>query len=232
MLNRCICSAAIAFVALVFGASPSAHAGFTFGFGGAVPVELQLTTSTGLVTVPTSVLADGGYSQGWWSATDPNGAGNDNYFVGTLSGDTFNNFFSFDLQNLSSSETVLSATLYLNQFGSESPVGEYALFDVSTPFETLNDNSGTSTSIFDDLGSGVSFGNFAINPANDFTYISLNLNANAVAAINNSIGDYFSIGGTLSPSVGTVPEPTTMIGLAASSVGLLLVRRRRAANRQ
>src|SRR5262245_4364307 len=56
-----------------------------------------------------SQFLSGSDNQGWWSATQVNADNNDNYFVGSNSGNLLRNFFTFDLGALSG--TVVSAVL-------------------------------------------------------------------------------------------------------------------------
>jgi hypothetical protein len=188
-------------------------------------------------------------NQGYWSDTLSNYDENDNYSLGiNFSGDFSRNFFSFDLstQNL----PVISATLELTRFNylSSAESETFGLFDVSTDAATLNNNVGTSESIYNDLGSGVSYGQFEVLSEGLSTdELSFELNAAALSDINAAKGGWFSIGGALlsfgSPvGSGTealfgssqdggvqrlvlevVPEPATFLLVA---VGGLFLRRR------
>jgi hypothetical protein len=185
-------------------------------------------------------------NQGWWSDTLSNYDENDNYAIGIdPSGDLSRNFFTFDLSLLTL--PVTSARLELTRFNylSSAESETFGLSDVSTDAVTLNNNVGTSASIYNDLGSGVSYGEFEILSDGLTTdVLSFNLNAAAIGDINAAKGGWFSIGGALlSPSspagifgssqdggvqrlvLDVVPEPTTfaLLGLG----GLLLERRRR-----
>ncbi len=135
-------------------------------------------------------------NQGWWSPdpTVANNDSNDNYIVDSLQ----RNFFSFDV---SSACQASSATLRLtrfDQFGSLT----YSLFDVSTPAATLNANDGASPTIFDDLGTGTSFGSFPVAPGAETDVLSFPLNAAGVAAFNAARGGFFSVGGSVAEESG------------------------------
>ena len=187
-------------------------------------------------------------NQGYWSDTLSNYDENDNYSLGiNFSEDLSRNFFTFDLSSLAL--TVTSATLELTRFNylSSAESETFGLFDVSIDAVTLNNNVGTSASIYDDLGSGVSYGEFDIlSDGLSTDILSFNLNDAALTDINAAKGGWFSIGGALlsfgSPvGSGTealfgssqdggvqrlvlevVPEPTTFVLLG---LGGLLVRR-------
>jgi hypothetical protein len=136
-------------------------------------------------------------NQGWWSATRGNLDSNDNYFTGEISGDILRSFFSFDLTSLSGTVVGAELTLRRFRFDSADPTETLGFFDVSTPATTLNNNEGTSATIFDDLGTGVSFGTFVLPVATTPEVITFTLNAAAIAAINGAQGGFFSIGGSL-----------------------------------
>ena len=189
----------------------------------------------------------GVHNQGWWSDALPSYDENDNYIIGIgFSGYLFRNFFTFDLSSLSI--PVISATLELTRFEyvSTAESETFGLFDVSTDAVTLNDNVGINLAIYDDLGSGISYGEFEVSSEGlETDVLSFQLNAAAIGDINAAKGGWFSIGGALlSPGspVGdgtellfgysqdggvqrlvleVVPEPTT---LSLVGAGALLLR--------
>src|SRR3989442_589784 len=97
-------------------------------------------------------------NQGWWSNSMPNIDFNANYFTGRSGVDELHSFFTFDLSSLS--QTAVSATLEVVRYTymSPDPTETLGLFDVTTDAATLNNNTGTSATIFADLGSGTSYG--------------------------------------------------------------------------
>lgn len=98
----------------------------------------------------------------------------------------------FDLSGLSGG--VTSVTLELQRY--QSLAATYSLFDVSTDPVTLNNNTGTSATIFEDLGTGTSYGSFVVAGAGLPTdVLSFALNAAALADIAGAAGGFFSIGG-------------------------------------
>lgn len=208
---------------------------YLFGFSGGTPMTLTLDGSTVLST-GTNPLGSGS-NQGWWSTNNfnPNGDGNDNYFVGSLGQAQLNNFFTFDISNLIN--PVSTVTLNLMRYSGWSDLGNlnhtYSLFDVSTDASVLNATNGFSAAIAGDLGSGVSYGSYVISVSGSSGEIlNLSLNSAAVADLNAAIAAdqrYFSIGGTLTPGgTNSVPEGgslLTFFGLAFA--GLVALRRRK-----
>ena len=98
--------------------------------------------------------------------------------------------------------------------------------------------------IFDDLGSGTSYGAFSVagaGPAHQ--QLAFSLNANAISDLNDARGGFFSLGGTLTSAEGNdflfgstqqvgqslvlvpVPEPSTGLLVTMALIGLALQRR-------
>jgi hypothetical protein len=197
-------------------------------------------------------------NQGWYSDTLSNIDANSNVITGTHGGPgetqvvphTYRSFFTFDLSGVSG--VVTSATLQVERgrVPLDTPTGTVELFDVSTDPLVLNDNAGIDLAVFGDLGSGISYGVFEVaaeEPCEFFCYDStlesFSLGAAGLAAINASLGSYFSIGATLTSDDGvgtnhlfgqvstaavldlvTIPEPSTAVLL---SLGLLTALRPR-----
>jgi hypothetical protein len=228
----------------------------------AASVLFASSAHAALITFDTtqSPFTPGVKNQGWWSDTRPNTDANENYFIGleTIQTDGLSrNFFTFDLSSLDLvGSVVTSAVLELTRFGyvTASPSETIEFFDVSTAAATLNHNVGTSAAIFEDLGTGVSYGSFVVPSYSSSNVLTLtfSLNQAALAAITSATGNFFSIGGTLqtidelreglfggsgfSPSIQrltldiqpvAVSEPGTLLLFAASGVLALIGARRR-----
>jgi hypothetical protein len=134
-------------------------------------------------------------NQGWWSDVNSNSDSNENYYVGD---GELRNFFTFDLSALNSTHVITSARLELQRSAiSGDAVEIYGLFDVSTDAATLNNNNGTNASIFNDLGSGKSYGTFNVSTTDTNDLLAFTLNSAALADIDLAKGGFFSIGGAL-----------------------------------
>lgn len=145
-------------------------------------------------------------NQGWWSPSFSNNDGNDNYFVGTFDGGTtqLRNFFTFDLSGVSlAGHNIVGAVLQVRRgSGSGNPTETITFFHVATAAATLNANDGISTAIFDDLGTGTSYGTYSVSTTgNPDSLVSFQLGAAAIADITTAAGaGFFSVGGALPSS--------------------------------
>ena len=190
-----------------------ANAGFLFGSTGGYPNYLDVTTTTGSLSLSTATnpITPGSLNQGWWtSGVWSNDNFNDNFFVGVFAV-RHNNYFTFDISALSG-QTVTGLVLNIQNPGFNSVSATYSLYDVSTdPYALAAKNNNPNAAIFSDLETGKLYGQQLIPLVNDPQYW-IPLNAFAIADLNAAIsrGDtYFSIGGT-------IPEPSA---LALSSLG-------------
>jgi hypothetical protein len=208
---------------------------------------------------------------GWFSNTGEHIEFNDNYAVGGgMDGYTRNNFFLFDLSGVNGSITSAMLRVYNPAapatpgfpygYTSSDPTENYALFDVSTPFEELGAGyaigSLAGQGIYSDIGSGQSFGMTTVSLADNGKFVEITLNASGLAALNASSGSVFAVGGalttldalvnreslfasaflhTVGPNVpqlviSSVPEPSTT-ALWIAGLGLLGFAARRRAGR-
>lgn len=230
-LKRFMCIVAV--VALAASMNLSANADeYLFGFSGYDGQEtLTLNTAVG----GPFVLNTNG-NQGWWSPNSSNSDSNSNYIVGNVPGADWNDFFVFNISDLSG-QTVTSAVLSVSPFTGASTSGRttqtYSLFDVSTPVnDLLAKGNNPDAAIYNDLGTGVNYGTYDV-PVNAASTLNFALNASAINDINAAIAagnPNFAIGGTLTG--GVVPEPSSiaLCGIGAS-LGLLHAWRRRRTSR-
>lgn len=201
-----------------------------------------------------------GDGQGWWTLDIPSSVSNQSFLTGyAINPDApfpypiieYRAHLSFQITGIN--EPIQSAVLRLSQLASYSNGNQFSgmvtlgLFDVSTDPVVLNSTGGIQPDIFNDVGSGVSYGISVIFITREpGRILEIPLNDAAIAAMQN--GAVFSVGmrmldgdGTVSHHlfanpgllpdpwihevrVTTVPEPAcvSLLGL-----GLLLPRWRR-----
>src|SRR5688572_22081586 len=135
-------------------------------------VAVGLSTDAGADPVAfstsSSPFTPGVFNQGWWAGGDPGDFSSDanpNYLTGYARSE-FRSFFTFDLSSLDlTGRTLDGATFEVNGatfFATDSDVEILGLFDVTTSASVVNYNEGLNSTVFDDLGTGVSYGTFEI----------------------------------------------------------------------
>ncbi len=205
-------------------ASAPANAAFLFGYSGLSNYGRDEGFNEELViNNAISINAD---NAGWFYQDGTHEARNDNYAVGfdiledyenfLIDGD-IRNFLGFDLSGVTSavSSAKIRIVLQPGYFG-ESPAeglpALWRLYDVSSEPDYRIAYSG-ATDIFNDLGSGITFGSVVQSASSGI--VEVELNARAIAEINSNLGQRFVIGGALSPIASAVPEPATWLTMLA-----------------
>jgi hypothetical protein len=138
---------------------------------------------------------------GWYNAANFHDPENNNYIAGyhAPGATELRNFFVFDLPALNSA--VAGAQLRIFTFTISAPPGAetFELHHVATPVETLVTGEGAGlTNVFNDLGDGALYAARAVTNTEANSFITLTLNANAIAAINAADGQRFALGGRVS----------------------------------
>ncbi|RQO63481.1 hypothetical protein DBR47_02815 [Paucibacter sp. KBW04] len=207
----------------VSGLSFAGFSNATFAYsGGSTTNYLQLNGSNQVIE----------FSRGWVDQTGSNNGGGSgaNYIAGVCGSSDgcfgndaeYHNYFAFNFNNLFSG-TVNTASLVLNQpsNGYITPASTitYTLFDVSS-----NPSLGSGVALYNDLGSGISYGTVVVDASSAGGLVTVNFNAAGLAALNAAVSNNtnFYVGG----AVAAVPEPATW---ALSAAGLLLLALRRRA---
>ena len=180
-------------------------------------VAFSAFAETIIVSTAQSQFRSGTLNQGWWSDVAPATDSNDYYYTGRAGsfdgGKFYRSFFSFKLPSFD--DEVISATLSLTRRGDTSAdqVETLGLFSITTDARPLNNNVGINPEIFEDLGSGTSYGNFLVDvfPCCDRfdDILDFVLNDLALADINVASGDWFSIGGALQTFRDVPPTPSS-----------------------
>lgn len=155
-------------------------------------IALALTTVTWTAPMQAATVSIGTSDIGWWSTSSGHIADNPNYIVGKSFSVQFRNYFTFDLTGVT--DTITSATLKLFTYVVSADLA-YELYDVSTDPVTLDTTSAPNSTIFNDLGSGTSYGSFSVRVNQSHSDVLFTLNSAGVAAINAARGSFFSIGG-------------------------------------
>ena len=137
-----------------------------------------------------------------------------NYAVGDSTIDLWHNWFVFDFASLS--EPIVAAELLLYNppggFESVDPTEDYTLFDVSTDPLSLAAGMG-GIAVYDDLGTGLTYGAYTASAADNDSFIIIELNTDAVASINASLGNLWAVGGALT-SLDDVPSTEALFGFS------------------
>ncbi|RVU43884.1 PEP-CTERM sorting domain-containing protein [Rubrivivax rivuli] len=155
--------------------------------------------STVVLTTSQAQIRPGADNQGWLSSVSANeNAFNDNHITGLFGpGEEYRSFFSFSLQSLTG--TVLGARIELRRYQQQGTVNLGFWDTTATAAELSATRDGLfSPGIFEDLGSGTSYGSFQVVQGDGEDILAFELNAQALSALNARLaqpGDgYFSLG--------------------------------------
>ena len=123
--------------------------------------------------------------------------------MGSLGGVIYRNYFTFVVP--ASTCRADTATLNVKRFDQTVSL-TYTLHDVSTlPPVIWTPTVEPTPTVFNDLGTGVVYGHYAVplpNPPARNDILNFALNPAGVAAFNAARGGYFSVGGAASPTAG------------------------------
>lgn len=183
---------------------------------------------------------------GWFDEFGFHDGGNRNYLVGVCGDPTcvkmndvvYRDFFAFNLSAATPHATSASLLIwnpgkaidgddgYASMFATET----FQLKEVHTPLSVLTASQFNGIGVFDDLGSGTSYGHAVVSAADNGTWVRVGLNAAALDAINGAAGGSIAFGGSLFGvgPISSVPEPQ-MLALLVGGLALLAWRIRHSA---
>lgn len=168
------------------------------------------------------------------------------YSYPSLQEQEYRNFFVFDLGEVG--EPIINADLrlYNPPSGYIGDITEtYQLYDVSTPVPDLVAGGSGLIDIYNDIGTGTSYGSRVVSSADNGTMVTITLNPDGIIALNSQLGADFAIGGAIMTISGldnqyvfgnthengiaelvleTIPEPATLLLFA---LGAAMLKKRR-----
>lgn len=189
-----------------------------------------------------STVIDASY-MGWYDQNGAHSANNPDYLAGTCGSSdacfgndiNYNDFFVFDLSNITF--PITSATLSL--FNPSAPPAPgpgflsikpltYTNWDVTSTIRDVIADQSTATDIYTDLGSGIEYGSVVVTSADNGAQVLVDLNSDALLALNEATGGLFAIGGSVTSPVPTeAPEPLTLSLIGGGLAGIAAARRRK-----
>src|SRR5262249_13911155 len=121
---------------------------------------------------------------GWYDSTGFHDAGNKNYITGNLP-PGFHDYFVFNLSGVSGPIVSAQLRAFNPSNGYSGPAGGLTLnlFDVSTGIADLEASHFGRVDIYNDLGSGTNFGSQLVGPGSNGTFVTVDLNGAALAAL-------------------------------------------------
>jgi autotransporter-associated beta strand protein len=174
------------------------HNEFVFGGSGfgANDVQLRLTYGKS-VTLHAAAT-------GWYDNSGSHTASNSNYITGTIVGNTYHDFFMFNLPVISG--PLVNSGLLVSNYTVSNPGGlnPYQLYDVTTPITTLTNNAAGATGTFDDLASGISYGGRNIYVNESALQSGIPLDSEFVSAVYAHSGGQIALGGANASTNGVI----------------------------
>jgi hypothetical protein len=102
-------------------------------------------------------------------------------------------YFGFQIPNFSGNVDSVTLKLEVARYDSPDASESFFVYDVSTPLATVTSNPNPWSAIFNDLGSGTSYGSFVLNASVVGTVKSVILTP-AITGVSNARGSTFAVG--------------------------------------
>lgn len=171
-----------------------------FGAAVALTFSFEVTAQAANTTIDLQALDSGTYS----SVTAGHVSTDTSIYLQQDSVNSSRNFFVFDFSGLNMAN-LLTAELYANNAWNYSPESQlsYSLYDVTTNISDLRASGTGQYSIFNDLGSGVSFASLEISNPGRYDTLVLSFNQSGINAAKATT-DLFAFGGALTSQTGGV----------------------------
>ena len=208
-------------------------------------IMLPLIAQAEVITLSTaqSRFEPTSLNQGWWGDyNDFNQDDNDNHYTG-MAGLDHRSFYTFDFSGVKGK--IKRAKINLMRGGQSSDL-TLRFWDVSTDAQIVNKTIFHDQSIYIDLGTGKSYGSFAVSYGTDTTdRLEFELNSKAITDMRKQSG-FFTIGAsvlesehifsrsggnvvflTLDVQPTRVPEPSSIALILLGVAGLAYSRHRR-----
>lgn len=171
---------------------------------------LLLVLCLGLVAGPVNVgpLTTGNYG------ADGSPAADNDFTAGLFGGLQYRNFFVFDLSAVSGTVNSATLRLYNGTIASPTNIETYTLFEVSTSptvFSPINSRP-FSTTIYNDLGSGLIYGSQNIDNTMNNSFVDIVLSTQAINAIQAALGSQLAIGGAVTSISGPANQYVFLSG--------------------
>ena len=182
------------FNGLANGAQFSAG-GYTFriNYAGGTGNDVVLT----LWGVPGNTVTLNAVDSGWYDNTGYHGPNNQNYLVGRLGANTYNDWFVFNVPVFSNS--IIHAELIINCYNNVSPYGQetYLLRQVTTSISALEASGSGLTNIYNDLGDGGIYGIRNVYVAESGQTAIIPLNVTFMNDATAASGSQIALGGSI-----------------------------------
>jgi hypothetical protein len=151
-------------------------------------------------------------ASGAYNAAGARVSATQNFLTGQFERVERRSFFAFDLASVAGTVTAAKLRLFnpevsqfLHGYVSPDPSETLAFWDATTLAASLLDGS-AGVAGFADLGSGTLFGTRSVSAVDNGTVIEIDLNADALAALNAAAGGDFVLGGSLTSLGGTADQ--------------------------